>query len=76
MRCTVFAKLSDKFHAFSDHHQIFITLLVAAFIFIASWAIEKILEEFIPAKKISYISTVVICLFSLWIVKHLILHVW
>ncbi len=72
----MFAQLGQKFHTFSDHHQIFIAIIVAAFIFIASWAVEKILEEFIPAKKISYISTIVICLFALWIVKHLILHVW
>jgi len=72
----MFKELTAKFHTFPEHHQIFITVIVATLVIVASWAIEKILEEFLPNKAMTYVMTFLMSLVLLWIIKHFILHIW
>jgi uncharacterized membrane protein len=77
-RKAMFSKLLTKFNSFGNHHQIFLALIVGFILVCISWAIEKTMEEYVFHSKslVNYLSTIVFGLLILWIIKHLILHVW
>jgi hypothetical protein len=70
-------KLFRKLSTLGDHHQLLFSLLIALSIICISWAIERILEDYIfPHKPLyGYIVTLLMGLFVLWLTKHFILHV-
>jgi len=72
----MYSELFAKFNSFAGHHQIIFTVIVAICLITISWAIEKILEEYIfhHKKLAGYIIAIFGSLFILWMVKHFILH--
>ena len=72
----MFAKLITKINSFGDHHQVLFALIIGFCIICISWAIEKILEEYIFFNKplFGYLATIIGASFVLWLTKHVILH--
>ena len=73
----MFSEFFTKFNTFASHHQIIFALLIALCVIVITWAIEKILEEYIFYDKPlrGYLIAIFGGLLTLWLIQHFVLRV-